>query len=149
MERKYEFAGQNTFDSRDVEERINELEPTAERLLELTGLIENMAADPEHDPDSLRELEDDRDDLDQDEIEEYNELVEFRRSVDSTEWKYGVYFINENYFEEYAHQEAEDLGLISSETQWPATCIDWEQATRELQQDYSSVEFDGDTYYYR
>lgn len=141
-----EFAGQDTFDGRDVEERINELEPTAERLLELTDEIEAMAADPEHDSDSLRELEDERDGLDSDEIEEYNELVEFRREVDSSEWSYGIYFVNEDHFEDFARQEAEDLGR--TDEHWPYDCIDWEQAADELKMGYSSVEFDGQTYYY-
>jgi antirestriction protein len=57
--------------------------------------------------------------------------------------------IPENGFEDYARELAEDIGAISSDTGWPATCIDWERAARELQMDYTSVEYDGDTYYYR
>ena len=36
-----------------------------------------------------------------------------------------------------------------SESLWPYSCIDWEQAAEELQQDYMSVEFDGVTYWMR
>lgn len=52
-------------------------------------------------------------------------------------------------FEDYAQELAEDTGMISRETQWPLTCIDWEQASRELKMDYSSVEVDGTEYWFR
>lgn len=31
---------------------------------------------------------------------------------------------------------------------WPYNCIDWEKAANELKQDYSTVDFEGETYYY-
>ncbi len=152
-----EFAGKYAFDSRDVQERINELEPTADLLLKLTDEIEEMAADPEHDPDTLRELESDKTEICTDEIDEYNELMELKNGVDSfkpdtlreLEWNYGVQFIADDYFESYARELAEDIGAISKDCQWPATCIDWERAADELKMDYSSVEFGNYTYYYR
>jgi hypothetical protein len=40
--------------------------------------------------------------------------------------------------------------LISGESYaWPRNCIDWKEAAEQLQQDYSCVEFDGTTYWYR
>lgn len=46
-----------------------------------------------------------------------------------------------------------------SDSKWPFTCIDWEQAAKELNQDYTSIELrpldengeecDAITYYYR
>ena len=144
-----EFAGRDVFDSRDIQERIDELEPTADSLLALTERIEDMAADPEHDPDSLRELEDDKAQIDMDEIDEYNELLEFKNDAGTSEWSYGVTFIEDSYFEEYAQELAEDIGAIPRGVSWPCTCIDWEQATRELKMDYSVVEFGEYTYYYR
>jgi antirestriction protein len=38
--------------------------------------------------------------------------------------------------EEFAQQLAEDIGAIQ-EQDWPYTCIDWEQAAREIMYDYS------------
>lgn len=58
-------------------------------------------------------------------------------------------FILESEFEDYARQLAEDIGAISSEGGWPIDYIDWERATDALRMDYSTVEFDGDTYYWR
>lgn len=60
-----------------------------------------------------------------------------------------VTLIRDSYFEDYARDLAEDIGAIDRKSQWPYTCIDWEAAAHELQQDYSSVEWDGVTYWYR
>ena len=51
-------------------------------------------------------------------------------------------------FEDYARDLADDLHG-TEKCEWPSTCIDWKQAAEELQQDYTSIEFDGDTYWYR
>ena len=47
--------------------------------------------------------------------------------------------------QEFAQQQAEDLGLINEAATWPNNCIDWEQAARELMYDYSEA----DGYYFR
>lgn len=76
------------------------------------------------------------------------------RALDSegegcADWKHGETLIRYSYFEEYARQLAEDLGCIKSDAAWPANCIDWERAARELQMDYSSISFDGVEYWIR
>lgn len=67
------------------------------------------------------------------------------------DWSYGVALIREDTFEDYARELAEDIGAIGSDVSnnWPLSCIDWEQAARELAMDYTSVEFLGYTYYVR
>ena len=57
--------------------------------------------------------------------------------------------IRDSYFKDYAQQYAEDVGAIRDDVHWPCTCIDWDQAARELQMDYSATEFNGMTYWYR
>ena len=54
--------------------------------------------------------------------------------------------INDNYFEDYARDLADDIYGIKD--YWPFSCIDWEQAADELKSDYYSVEYDGETYWY-
>src|SRR3990167_943602 len=39
--------------------------------------------------------------------------------------------------EEFAQEQAEQLGEIPKENHWPHYCIDWEWAARELMMDYS------------
>jgi hypothetical protein len=65
------------------------------------------------------------------------------------DWAYGETLIRDSYFEDYAQDLAEDIGAIDSNASWPNTCIDWELAARELQYDYSPVDFDGVTYWIR
>jgi hypothetical protein len=64
------------------------------------------------------------------------------------DWHQGETLIRDSYFKNYAIELAEDCGApISNE--WPMRCIDWDQAARELQMDYTSVDFDGVTYWIR
>lgn len=110
----------NYLDSRDIEERIQELEDMKE---------EN--------------------ELDEDEAAELEIWLALKAETEGEGWEYGINFIHESKTEDYARETAEDIGAISADTAWPATCIDWERATNEFLMDYSSVEIDGETYYYR
>lgn len=112
---------EDVIDSRDVIERIEELSGQDEPLDE--DETEELAA--------LRAL--------QEEAEGYSE-----------DWKHGATLIRDSYFETYAQELADDVcGEQMRNLSWPLTCIDWEQAARELQQDYTSVDFDGVTYWIR
>ena len=57
--------------------------------------------------------------------------------------------VAEEDFPAYAEQLAEELGLLPESNQWPAYCIDWERAARDLAMDYTSVRFNGNDYYIR
>lgn len=119
-------------DVRDVIERVEELE----RIEGIEGDIENLIeSDEATELVTLREL-----------------LDELRGNGGDHEYKgawYPVGLIRESHFQDYAQELAEDIGAINSEAGWPTGCIDWEQAADELLIDYSSVEFEGITYYYR
>lgn len=67
----------------------------------------------------------------------------------SEDWQYGATLIRDSYFKDYAQDLAEDIGAIDHNATWPMSCIDWDQAARELQMDYRSVDFDGITYWVR
>lgn len=62
---------------------------------------------------------------------------------------YPVTMIRDTYFKDYAYELADDIGAINSDAGWPNNCIDWDKAARELRMDYTSVEFDGVTYWVR
>lgn len=62
---------------------------------------------------------------------------------------YPVALVYDAYFQEYAQNLAEECGIVDTIARWPMNCIDWEQAARELQMDYSSIEIRGFTYWYR
>jgi len=89
------------------------------------------------------------DEADEDEKHELELLKALEEDAGTSEWGDGVTLINEDHFEDYAREFAEDIGAISRDTEWPATCIDWEKASNALQMDYSEVDFDGVTYYFR
>lgn len=116
----------DVIDSRDVIEAIDDLE---------SELAEASRIDPDWD-DLTRELATLRD-L-RDEAADYAE-----------DWEYGETLIRDSYFQRYAEELADDIGAIPSDAAWPLTCIDWQQAARELQIDYTAVEFDGVTYWVR
>ena len=115
----------DVIDSRDVIERIEELESVAEdgdSLLDRNERIELL---------TLKALAEDAADY-------------------SEDWRYGATLIRDSYFVEYAQELAEDIeGEALGDAHWPFTCIDWEQAARELRMDYTPVEFAGVTYWVR
>ena len=88
--------------------------------------------------------------------EELEKLKEEKEKIDDVEMEvgskfmYGTTLIPESKFEDYAQELASDLyGREISEAAWPFDCIDWEQAADALLMDYSSLEYDGETYYFR
>lgn len=90
----------------------------------------------------------------EDSEEETEELVALRElaaeaSDYAADWEYGETLIRDSYFERYAQELADDIGAVDADAVWPYTCIDWERAARELQMDYTSVEFRGVTYWIR
>ena len=88
---------------------------------------------------------------DADEIEERAALVALAEQAEgyAADWQYGEQLIRDSYFKDYAMELAEDIGAVDANASWPNTCIDWDQAARELQMDYTSVEFAGVTYWVR
>ena len=62
---------------------------------------------------------------------------------------YPITLIADSYFADYAQELAEECGDLDREMRWPFTCIDWEKAARELQMDYTTTDFDGETFWYR
>jgi hypothetical protein len=96
-------------------------------------------------------LETDEEALDEDERDELTALRALAAEAEgyAADWQYGETLIRDTYFKDYAMELAEDIGAIDSNASWPNTCIDWDQAARELQYDYTSVDFDGVTYWIR
>jgi hypothetical protein len=135
-------------DSRDVIARIEALEGERDDFNDaedarLEGKTEAEAAEM---PGRLTWTEENTDDA-----EELAALLALQGQAEgyADDWRHGTTLIRDSYFEDYAREFAEDIGAIPEGLQWPCTCIDWEQAARELRQDYTSVEFDGITYWVR
>ena len=88
-----------------------------------------------------------------DELETLEALLEdLKGNGGDEQWEGNWYpstLIRSSYFKTYAQEFAEDIGAVDSNATWPNNCIDWDRAARELQVDYSSVDFDGVKYLYR
>lgn len=128
MTRNTQISNQDdVIDSRSVIERIEELEAAKEACGD----------------DAMEEW--------QDEFEaELTALLALQDEAEGcADWKHGETLVRDSYFKEYAQELAEDCGMIPAGLSWPCTCIDWDQAARELRMDYSAVEFDGVTYWVR
>jgi hypothetical protein len=85
-------------------------------------------------------------------VEELEELETLRKLADEGEgladWQYGETLIRDSYFVDYARDLAEDIGAIDRDA-WPLGYIDWDAAANALLMDYTSIEFDGVTYWGR
>jgi antirestriction protein len=57
--------------------------------------------------------------------------------------------VRDSYFKDYAVELAEDIGAIDPDATWPTNRIDWDAAADDLKIDYTTVEYDGTTYWYR
>jgi hypothetical protein len=132
MTRTRDYRGDETIDTRDLEQRLEELEAALEEEKETWEEGDN-------DDPYLEEMFDD-----------WDELKAIRDLKDEvSDWIDGQTLIRDDYFVTYAEEFAEDIGAISSDAQWPLRHIDWEAAAEELQTDYTEVEFDGTSYWYR
>lgn len=123
----------DTIDSRSINERIEQLTEEFTVDLEDADDVKRMAG------------------FDYEEVEELAKLIALRDEAKGycPDWDHGATLINEEYFEKYAQELAQDTGSLNRETSWPFTHIDWESAADELKQDYTAVDFDGTTYYVR
>lgn len=61
---------------------------------------------------------------------------------------YPVTLISERTFEDHVRELLEDCGTIPKDLPW-FVAIDWETTAQHIQGDYTPVEIDGSTYWYR
>lgn len=85
-------------------------------------------------------------------IEEYKNINTFCAELSdySSDFEYGEAIIREDYFTQYAEDFCKDCGLVPSDlSSLIEDNLDWDGIAEDLKQDYTSVEYDGDTYYIR
>lgn len=136
---------EDILDSRDIIARIEELEAEKESALEGVPASEYGNYDNE----KWAEWDD---------SDEANELKllssfleDFKGCGGDEEWRgdwYPVTIIRDSYFEDYTEELITDCGYISRDfPSW--IVIDWKETAENVQQDYTSAEFDGVTYWAR
>lgn len=82
------------------------------------------------------------------ELEPLQELQDDAEGYCGGSWHSGVILIHENNFEDYARELASDMGDIN-DNNWPYCHIDWEAAAEALKMDYTTVEFECTTFFFR
>jgi hypothetical protein len=153
-----------TISASDIRSRIEELEEEGEIryvVYRTRNLDEIESFDSEddaqefidkedYDPDRVKIKENGLDEEDQRELEQLGELESLAVSY------FGGAFKDDNltlyrydFFDsEWAVGQAENAIGSFSRYDWPFDQIDWEEAAREKRdEDYTSIEFDGETYY--
>ena len=144
----------NYLDTRDLYKRQCELQDELDDLKEAAedARIQFEEADGDQSDafsDVKREAFEELEDWLSDYGEELEALNDLENEVGS-EWMHGETLILEGEFKQYAMKLAEDLhGNAIRDAGWPFDCIDWEQAAEGLKMDYSSVDYDGETYLFR
>jgi Antirestriction protein (ArdA) len=128
---------ENLIDVRDVIQRVEDLRETS------NGSVVDGSLGAEYEGH-------------EDDHEEYAMLAalldDLRGNGGDEQWEgdwYPSQLVRDSYFTEYARDLAEDIGAVNESAEWPNNCIDWERAGSELLMDYTSVEFDGVTYWFR
>lgn len=128
----------DVIDVRDIIARVLELRDERDGYNEKMGSPDAWDGVPDGEPEELVMLEG-----------ILSELAGYGGDEEFEGDGYPVHLIAESYFQEYAQELAEDCGMVDTSARWPMNCIDWEQAARELQMDYGSIEIRGSTYWYR
>lgn len=155
--------GDNIIDSRDVIERIEELKDDRSvfevALSDAQETLEDLKARPDDaEAEQLVDAEEavEAAEANVTEWAESDDAAELKvlealaeEAEGSADWRHGETLIRDSYFEEYAEQLADDIGAISRNASWPVNCIDWKRAAEELQDGYTSVNYDNVIYWIR
>ena len=131
------------FDTRDLIEYEQYLKD------ELLSAFNDMFDEEEDDLERLKDSEQFTDEF-SNELKEHEEIKEFCKELESyaPDFYHGETVIHEDYFNEYAEELVKDCGYISGDVpSW--IVIDWEETADNVKQDYTSIDFNGSTYYIR
>lgn len=152
-----EIIRSEVIDSREIEERIDELE--SERS--------SLESDIEEAQEALDDAGDDEDgdtaelesalaaakkalaEWDSENGDELTKLQAFRDEVEPySDWKYGETLIQEEYWPEYVQDMLKDTGELPRDL--PAYIeIDWNATAENIKADYSEAELEGQTFFFR
>ena len=125
-----DLRGDNTIDSRDVIERIAELESKRDDFdAEDDTTWEYNNPEDAEELAALQAL--------QDEASQY-----------SDDWTYGSQLIKAEYFVDYCQELVSDIGDLPRNIPGYLV-IDWDATAENIKEDYTEVDFAGDTYFVR
>lgn len=140
----------DVIDLRDVIEQFESLENDLVTAYNLCQDDDNQVTDSEDD--DFREWVSK---CNEDEAEEFNQLLAILNELKGCggdeqfrgDW-YPITLISESYFTDYCQEFVQDIGDLPRDI--PSyLAIDWEETADNLKVDYSEIEIDGITYYFR
>ena len=123
-----ELSNENTFDARDLQDRIDELES-----LDLADMSDDERAN---------EYEN--------EVAELETLLELADEIGDSTLRYGETMIRESYMTDYLRELVYDIGDLPRDLpSYIESNIDWDGVCDDLMMDYSECEINGITFYFR
>ncbi|RPJ30102.1 MAG: hypothetical protein EHM17_00370 [Verrucomicrobiaceae bacterium] len=126
----------------ELRDRVSELEDERDQFLDET--CEEAGIDEDHDDyNNLREETAEVWEKQQPEGQEYAKLIDIIEEVGSAD-----FLIHESHFSDHVREMLEDGGDVPKKLAWYIE-IDWEATAENIRSDYSTIEIDGQTYYYR
>lgn len=146
----------DVIDSRDVIERVEELEAERQELQDALDEIVQIRSDNELNGVQDTEIDTHRaaldaliewDDENKAELDALKALAEEAEGY-SEDWRHGATLVRDSYFEDYARELLEDIGDIPRDLPHYIE-IDWEATARNIRMDYTEVDFDGVSYWVR
>lgn len=128
----------DTIDSRDVEKRIDELESERADLESMDDVEKSL-------DERFKEWDE------SDEGQELKHLTALRDDLEGycPDWRHGVTLIRESYWVEYCKEYIKDVYSLREVPDILKDNINWEGVAEDLQQDFTSGDFDGVTYWAR
>ena len=138
---------QDCIDTRDLIEKRDELkQQILDSFLETFEHYEDQTDDFDDILFEEEEIQSWKEDW-EDELKEIEEIDNIENELGSA-FDYGVTLVHEDYFEDYTEELLIDCGYISKD--FPSWIeIDWEATANNVKQDYTEVEYQGETYYGR
>jgi len=130
-----DLRGNQVIDSREVMERIEELQDERNGIMEHSAEVESGEDLANWDKEFGQELT------------ELKELAEEGESA-SSDWTHGVNLIRDDYFTDYVQEMLADIGELPRDIPHYIV-IDWDETASNIQADYTSIEFGGETYWFR
>ena len=134
----------NILDTRDLSKRREELkEEILDSFLENFPHYQEMTESFEDIRFEEEEIESWKEDF-EDELKEIEEIDTIENELGS-EFDYGVTLVDVDDWEEFVEQDLKDLGYIPKD--FPSWIeIDWEATANNVRQDYTEVEYQGNSY---
>lgn len=146
----------NVIDTRDIlsrweelTEELQSLETAVEEAQELFDGFDGSSEEYASIGESVAEAEAAKTDWNEENGEELTQLGKIVDEIGEDTCRDGSTLIADSHFKRYAQELADEIGAINSDASWPMNCIDWDQAVRELQMDYSSITIDGHDWWVR